>query len=105
MNLATFSPQSRDSELLQELSAVPLHVSQHAQALLHHRQGGLLALWQHSPLRRVLTDSLPRLLSLLQHASLLGQQELRSESTGVTWQTLPPWGRAFCVTEKEIEKD
>lgn len=106
LNLATFSPQSKDSELLQELSAFPLHVSQHAQALLQHRQGGLPALWQHSHLRRILTDSLPRLLSLLQHASLLGQQELRSESTGVNkWPTLPPWGCAFCVTEKEIEKD
>ncbi|KAK5918982.1 hypothetical protein CgunFtcFv8_022916 [Champsocephalus gunnari] len=75
--LVEFRRQSRDSELLQELSAFPLHVSQHAQALLQHRQGGLPALWQHSHLRRILTDSLPRLLSLLQHASLLGQQELR----------------------------
>lgn len=65
--------------MLQELSAVPLHVSQRAEALLAHRDGGLLALWQNGLLRRIVTDSLPRFLGLLQHASLLGQQELRSE--------------------------
>uniref|UniRef100_UPI0037E98E19 uncharacterized protein n=1 Tax=Semicossyphus pulcher TaxID=241346 RepID=UPI0037E98E19 len=75
--LAEFRRQSRDSELLQELSAVPLHVSQRAEALLGHRDRGLLALWQSSLLRRIVTDSLPRFLHLLQHASLLGQQELR----------------------------
>ncbi|TKS80112.1 putative uncharacterized protein LOC400499 [Collichthys lucidus] len=69
--------ESRDSELLQELSAVPLHVSQQAEALLGHGDGGLLALWLSGPLRRIVTDSIPRFLSLLQHASLLGQQELR----------------------------
>ncbi|XP_070774929.1 uncharacterized protein [Enoplosus armatus] len=75
--LVEFRRQSRDSELLQELSAVPLHASQRAEALLGHRDGGLLALWQNGPLRRILTISLPRFLGLLQHASLLGQQELR----------------------------
>lgn len=74
------SLQSRDSELLQELSSVPLHVSQRVEALLEHRDRNLLALWQNGPPRRIVTDSLPRFLSLLQHASLLGQQELRSES-------------------------
>nr|XP_046265535.1 uncharacterized protein LOC124069998 [Scatophagus argus] len=75
--LFEFRRQSKDSELLQELSAVPLHVSQQVEALLVHRGGGLLALWQKSPLRHTLTDTLPRCLGLLQHASLLGQQELR----------------------------
>ncbi|XP_037642433.1 uncharacterized protein LOC119498040 [Sebastes umbrosus] len=75
--LSEFRRQSRDSELLQELSAVPLHVSQRAEALLEHRNGGLLSLWRSSPPHRVVIDSLPRFLSLLQHASLLGQQELR----------------------------
>ncbi|XP_029309262.1 uncharacterized protein LOC115022426 [Cottoperca gobio] len=75
--LDEFRRQSRDSELLQELSSVPLHVSQRAEALLVHRGRALLALWQHSPPRHIVTDSLPRFLSLLQHASLLGQQELR----------------------------
>ncbi|KAG7227140.1 hypothetical protein INR49_013938 [Caranx melampygus] len=75
--LAEFRRQSRDNELLQELSAVPLHASQRLEALLRQRDRGLLSLWQGSRLRRAVTDSLPRLLSLLQHASLLGQQELR----------------------------
>ncbi|TDH06001.1 hypothetical protein EPR50_G00128340 [Perca flavescens] len=76
-HLVEFRHQSRDSELLQELSAVPLRVSQRAEALLEHKDGGLLALWQSGPMRRIVADSLPRFLSLLQHASLLGQQELR----------------------------
>ncbi|XP_039672137.1 uncharacterized protein LOC120568593 [Perca fluviatilis] len=76
-HLVEFRRQSRDSELLQELSAVPLRVSQQAEALLEHRDGGLLALWQSGPLRHIVADSMPRFLSLLQHASLLGQQELR----------------------------
>ncbi|KAE8291162.1 hypothetical protein D5F01_LYC10756 [Larimichthys crocea] len=75
--LVEFRRQSRDSELLQELSAVPLHVSQQAEALLGHGDRSLLALWLSGPLRRIVTDSIPRFLSLLQHASLLGQQELR----------------------------
>nr|XP_043895928.1 uncharacterized protein LOC122778275 [Solea senegalensis] len=75
--LIEFRRQSRDSKLLQELSAVSLHVSQRAEALLGHRDRGLLPLWQNSRLRRTLTESLPRFLSLLQDASLLGQQELR----------------------------
>ncbi|TNN69892.1 hypothetical protein EYF80_019960 [Liparis tanakae] len=72
-----FRRQSRASEWLQELSAVPLHVSQLAETLLEHRGPGVLARWQSSPQRRILTDGLPRLLGLLQHASLLGQLELR----------------------------
>ncbi|XP_042083292.1 uncharacterized protein LOC102293428 [Haplochromis burtoni] len=75
--LVDFRRQSRDSQLLQELSALPLRVSQQAETLLGKKEKGVLALWQRSPLRHFLTDSLPRFLSLLQHASLLGQQELR----------------------------
>ncbi|XP_070830189.1 uncharacterized protein [Chaetodon trifascialis] len=75
--LVEFRQQPRGSELLQELSAVPLRVSQRAEALLGHRDRGLLALWQNSLLRHIVTDSVPRCLGLLQHASLLGQQELR----------------------------
>ncbi|KAF7669802.1 hypothetical protein LDENG_00124500 [Lucifuga dentata] len=73
--LTEFRQQSRGSELLQELSAVPLLLTQRAEALLDRR--GLLTLWHNSRPRCILTDSLPRLLHLLQHASLLGQQELR----------------------------
>lgn len=80
--------QSRDSEWLQELSAVSLQVSQRAEALLGHRDGGLLAPWQTAPLRRFVTDTLPRFLGLLQHASLLGQQELRSEPRWDDTETL-----------------
>ncbi|XP_039999666.1 uncharacterized protein LOC120798939 [Xiphias gladius] len=69
--------ESRATELLQELNVLPLHVSQRVEALLGQRDKGLLGLWQNSHLRHTLTDSLPRFLSLLQHASLLGQQELR----------------------------
>nr|XP_040026805.1 uncharacterized protein LOC120815845 isoform X3 [Gasterosteus aculeatus aculeatus] len=76
--LFEFRRQSRDSAWLQELSAAALHVTQRAETLLEHRgSGGLLALWQDCPPRRLLTHSLPRFLGLLQHASLLGQQELR----------------------------
>ncbi|XP_036941120.1 uncharacterized protein LOC119011822 isoform X1 [Acanthopagrus latus] len=75
--LVEFGRQSRDSELLQELGAAPLRVLQRAEALLGHSDGGLLAVWQNGPLRHILTGGLPRFLGLLQHASLLGQQELR----------------------------
>nr|XP_020442398.1 uncharacterized protein LOC109951951 [Monopterus albus] len=75
--LTDFRRQSRDSELLQELSSVPLHVSHHVEALLGHRDRGVLALWENSPLRRTVTSILPQFLRLLQHTSLLGQQELR----------------------------
>ncbi|KAM8851209.1 uncharacterized protein AB9W97_022010 isoform 3-T3 [Spinachia spinachia] len=75
--LLEFRRQSRDSAWLQELSAAALHVTQRAETLLGHRGGGLLALWQDGPPRRILTEGLPRFLGLLQHASLLGQQELR----------------------------
>ncbi|KAM7401003.1 hypothetical protein PAMA_005280 [Pampus argenteus] len=75
--LNEFRRQSRDSALLQELSAVPLHVSQRAEAIFAQKDRGLLALWQNGPLRRIWTDNLPRFLRLLQHTSLLGQQELR----------------------------
>ncbi|XP_074545635.1 uncharacterized protein LOC141804879 [Halichoeres trimaculatus] len=75
--LSELRQQSGDSELLQQLSAVPLHVSQQAEALLGNKERGFLALWQSSSLRLIVSSSLPRFLSLLQHASLLGQQELR----------------------------
>ncbi|XP_037837860.1 uncharacterized protein LOC108248532 [Kryptolebias marmoratus] len=69
--------QSKDSALLQELSAVPLRASQQAEALLGETDGGLLSLWLRSPLRHTLTSSLPHFLNVSQQASLLGQQELR----------------------------
>ncbi|XP_061587434.1 uncharacterized protein LOC133452231 [Cololabis saira] len=75
--IAEFRKQSRDSRLLQELSAVPLHVSEQVEALLERGARGPLGLWHRSPLRHALTSSLPRFLGLLQHAALLGQQELR----------------------------
>lgn len=71
--------QSRDSEVLQELSAASLQVVQRAETFLAAGDSGLLVLWQNSQLRQLLTNSLPQLLLLLQHASLVGQQELRSE--------------------------
>lgn len=71
--------QSKDSEWLQELSAAALNVSQRAESLLGIGGGALLAPWRDGVLRRFLADDLPRVLGLLQHASILGQQELRSE--------------------------
>lgn len=59
---------------------MPLHVSQQAESLLGQRDKDVLALWQSSPVRRAVTTSVPRFLGLLQHASLLGQLELRSKS-------------------------
>ena len=77
--LCCFFSQSSSSHLLQELSAVTLHVSQWSEALLRQGDRDLLSLWHRGPLRHILTKSLPRFLSLLQDASLLGQQELRRE--------------------------
>ncbi|XP_067330193.1 uncharacterized protein [Channa argus] len=79
--LTEFRQQSTDSELLQGLTAVPLHISQRIEALLGQRDKGLLSLWKNSLLHRTMTDSLPRFLSLLQHASLMGQQELKRPLT------------------------
>ncbi|XP_062259594.1 uncharacterized protein LOC133967908 [Platichthys flesus] len=75
--LTEFRRQSRDSKLLHELSAMLLDVSQRAEGLLGQRDKGLVALWQKSRLRHAATNSVPRLLILLQHASQMGQQELR----------------------------
>ncbi|XP_041659525.1 uncharacterized protein LOC121520216 [Cheilinus undulatus] len=75
--LTEFRQQSTDSQLLQELNTVLLPVIQRVEAVLANREKGLFALWHSSHLRFLVTDSLPRFLSLLQHASLLGQQELR----------------------------
>ncbi|XP_061695033.1 uncharacterized protein LOC133510744 isoform X2 [Syngnathoides biaculeatus] len=75
--LAEFSQQSRDSELLQDLSAMPLLFAQQAQSLLGHKGKSFLALWHSSSLRHIVTTSLPRCLELIQHTSLLGQMELR----------------------------
>ncbi|XP_036072052.1 uncharacterized protein LOC112147563 isoform X1 [Oryzias melastigma] len=75
--LAEFKTQFRDSELLQELSSRPLQISQRATVLLEQGSGGLLALWHRSSLRHSLTDTIPRLINLLQHFFLLGQQELK----------------------------
>lgn len=71
--------QSKDSEWLQELSAAALDASRRTEALLGHGSGTWLAPWRDGALRRFVADGLPRFLSLLQHASLLGQQELRSK--------------------------
>ncbi|KAK2822136.1 hypothetical protein Q5P01_022201 [Channa striata] len=79
--LIEFRRQSIDSELLQEMIAVPLHVSQRVEALLGQGDKGLLSLWKNSLFHRTMTDSLPRFLSLLQHASLMGQQELKRPLT------------------------
>ncbi|XP_051944623.1 uncharacterized protein LOC127616863 [Hippocampus zosterae] len=75
--LAEFRQQSRDSELLQDVSAAALLIVQQAESLLGHRSKSLLALWHSSSLRHIVTTSLPRYLHLLQHTSLLGQLELR----------------------------
>ncbi|CAJ1071926.1 uncharacterized protein LOC122887130 [Xyrichtys novacula] len=75
--LVQFRQQSQDSELLQELSEVPLHIVQRAEALLKNRMKDSLAPWQSSVLRQIMINTLPHFLGLLQHASLLGQQELR----------------------------
>ncbi|XP_061551184.1 uncharacterized protein LOC133412122 isoform X1 [Phycodurus eques] len=75
--LAEFRQQSRDTKLLQDLSAIPLLFAQQAESLLGHRGKSLLALWYSSSLRHIVTTSLPQRLSLLQHTLLLGQLELR----------------------------
>ncbi|XP_061654143.1 uncharacterized protein LOC133489262 isoform X2 [Phyllopteryx taeniolatus] len=75
--LAEFRQQSRDTKLLQDLSAMPLLFAQQAESLLGHRGKSLLALWYSSSLRHIVTTSLPQRLSLLQHTLLLGQLELR----------------------------
>ncbi|XP_037131472.1 uncharacterized protein LOC119136818 isoform X1 [Syngnathus acus] len=75
--LAEFKQQSRDSELLQELSAMPLLLAQQAESLLGHGSKSSSAQWYGSSLRYLVTTSLPRCLNLLQHTSLLGQMELK----------------------------
>ncbi|KAM4551263.1 uncharacterized protein PAE49_015110 isoform 2-T2 [Odontesthes bonariensis] len=75
--LIEFRKRSSSSRLLQELSAVTLHVSQWSEALLRQGDRDLLSLWHRGPLRNTLTKSLPCFLSLLQDATLLGEQELR----------------------------
>ncbi|XP_023191574.1 uncharacterized protein LOC102233917 isoform X3 [Xiphophorus maculatus] len=75
--LTETTEQPADMRLLQDWSAVPLLVSQHAEGLLGQGSTGLLSLWLSSSLRRALTSSLPDLLGRLQQASLQGQQELR----------------------------
>ncbi|XP_029560066.1 uncharacterized protein LOC115156670 isoform X1 [Salmo trutta] len=75
--LTEFGRQSKDIELLQELSGAALRFTQRTEALLGQREGGAWGSWRTSRLRHALTHSLPRLLLLLQHASQLGQHELR----------------------------
>ncbi|XP_077359529.1 uncharacterized protein LOC144005296 isoform X2 [Festucalex cinctus] len=75
--LAEFRQQSRDSELLQDLSAVPLLIAHQAEMLLGYRGKSLLSLWHSSSLQHIVTTSLPQYLNLIQHTSLLGQLELR----------------------------
>ncbi|KAM6948685.1 uncharacterized protein FYW47_016634 [Aplochiton taeniatus] len=77
MLLAEFRRQSRDSSVLQELSAGPLKLTQRLEAMLGQRDRGLWALWRYGHVRHVLTDSLPRVLTLLQYATLMAQQELK----------------------------
>lgn len=74
--------QPLDSRLLEALTSAPLRVAQRLEGLLgrHGGGGGLVLPWQNAPLHRLVTETLPRFLFLLQRTSLLGQQELRSES-------------------------
>lgn len=74
--------QHLDSPLLVDLTSVGLGAAQWVEDFLDRRGGGggVAPLWQNGPLHRFVTETLPRFLGLLQHASLLGQQELRSES-------------------------
>lgn len=72
--------QHLDSRLLEALTSVPLRVAQRVESVLGRGGGALAPPWQNSPFHRFATETLPHLLGLLQHASLLGQQELRSES-------------------------
>lgn len=72
--------QPLDSRLLEALTSAPLRLAQRLEGFLGRRGGGLVLPWQNAPLHRLLTETLPRFLDLLQRTSLLGQQELRSES-------------------------
>lgn len=72
--------QHLHSPLLGDLTSVGLRVAQWVEDFRGRRGGGLGLLWQNGPLHRFITETLPHFLGLLQHASLLGQQELRSES-------------------------
>lgn len=72
--------QHLDSPLLGDLASVGLRVAQWLQDFPGPRDGGLAPLWRNGPLHRFVTETLPHVLVLLQQASLLGQQELRSES-------------------------
>ncbi|KAK7945813.1 hypothetical protein WMY93_001541 [Mugilogobius chulae] len=78
--LTEFRQQSRDSEVVQEFSSVSFHALKRLEVLLYLEQADLLVQWQKSTARHFLTENVPQFLNLLQHASLLGQQELRSES-------------------------
>lgn len=77
--------QHLDSPLLQDLTSEGLRGAQWVEHFLGLRGGGAVPLWQSSPLHGFITETLPHFLGLLQQASLLGQQELRSESR----QTVP----------------
>lgn len=103
--LPHFLPQSRDSELLKELSAVPLCVLQQAESLLGHADKDLLVLWRSSSLRRTVTDHLPRFLNLLQDAALLGQLELKSEFKEGGAYRSARWGSASIKCAVCHEKD
>ncbi|KAL0966760.1 hypothetical protein UPYG_G00299790 [Umbra pygmaea] len=81
-NLLTgFRQQSEDSEFLQDLSRAALRFTQIIEALLGQSEADSWVSWRTSRLRQALTHSLPRLLVMLQHASQLGQQELRRPLT------------------------
>lgn len=78
--------QPLDSRVLEAVTSAPLRVAQRLEGLLGRRGGALVLPGQSAPLHRLLTESLPRFLDLLQRTSLLGQQELRSESR---WRAPP----------------
>ncbi|KAJ8011260.1 hypothetical protein DPEC_G00056310 [Dallia pectoralis] len=75
--LTEFRRQSKGSALLQELSGSAIRFTQRTEAMLGQREGEVWASWRTSQLRHALTQSVPRLLLLLDHASKLGQLELQ----------------------------
>lgn len=62
------------------MSERPLRVSQRAEALLMQGPGGIWGAWRRGPLRRTLTDAVPRCLGTLSRVCLQVQQELKSKA-------------------------
>ncbi|KAL2097205.1 hypothetical protein ACEWY4_006412 [Coilia grayii] len=75
-HLMDFRRKSVESPFLQELSLGPLRLIQRMEVMLHQRVGLPWAAWRAGPLRRAVTDTLPRSLLLLHHTAQLVQQEL-----------------------------